>query len=106
MLTFETKGSTKPLKIILLLNKLNDKLKEKLDSKNKMTQLGLNVFGIFNFFFCIFENRKIICEKINDIKKNDKKIKIEISNLNWLVKFRHVVINELCTQYYDWSDVS
>jgi len=32
---------------------------------------------------------------------NDKKIKIEISNLNWLVKFSHVIINKLCTQYYD-----
>ena len=36
-----------------------------------MTQLGLN----------IFENSKIKCEKIND-----KKIKIELSNLNCLVE--------------------
>jgi len=58
LLTFETKGSTKPFKIIILLNKLNDKLKEKLDSKNKMTQLGLNVFGIFNFFFVFLKTEK------------------------------------------------
>ena len=27
-----------------------NKLYDKLDSKNKMTQLGLNIFGIFKFF--------------------------------------------------------
>ena len=33
-----------------------NKLYDKLDSKNKMTQLGLNIFGIFKFlnFFGIF----------------------------------------------------
>ena len=75
MLTFETKGSTKPLKIILLLNKLNDKLKEKLDSKNKMTQLGLNVFGIFKIlFFSYFWKQKNNMRKIkwhkNEWQKN------------------------------------
>jgi hypothetical protein len=39
----------------------NNKLYDKLDSKNKMTQVGLNIF-------CIFENRKIKCGKINDRK--------------------------------------
>jgi len=54
----------------------NDKLNDKLDSKSKMTQLRLN----------IFENRKIQCGKINDWKIKDRKIKIEISNLNCLVE--------------------
>jgi len=46
--------------------------------KNKLTQLGLNIFGIFEFFdfFGIFENwKKIKCGKINDWKINDLKNK-------------------------------
>ena len=51
-----------------------------------MTQLGLNIFCIckfLNFFgiFEILENRKMNCGKINDRNLNDRKIKIEISNL-------------------------
>ncbi len=50
------------------INKPNDKLDSK--KKNKMTQLGLNIFDTFKFLiflvFLNFENRKIKCGKIND----------------------------------------
>jgi len=60
------------------INKLNDKL----ESKNKMTQLGLNIFCIFKFlnffwYFWIFDNRKIKCRNINDWKIKIDKNKCE-----------------------------
>ena len=71
---------------LLLAEPTSSLHRNKLESRLKMTQVGVNIFGIFKFLnFLVFLN---FWKQKNKMRKiNDRKIKIEkISNLNCLIE--------------------